>query len=76
MNKKELNQNKLISALKANSWFLWIIPMFIIVSFTSGIETGIYITGLMISGISLGIIIPVIIGTIFRKYDLNSWRPE
>jgi hypothetical protein len=72
MNKMELNQNKLKSALKANSWFLWIIAMFIIVSFTSGIETGMYISGLMISGISLGIIIPVIIGTIFRKYDLKS----
>ena len=72
----ELNQNKLKSALKANSWFFWIIPVFIIVSFTSEIKTGMYISGLIISGISLGIIIPVIIGAIFKKYDLNNIYPE
>ena len=72
MNKTELNQNKLKAVLKANSWFLWVIPMFIIVSFLKGIEVGIYISLIMISGLSLGAIIPVIIGSILKKYDLKN----
>ena len=70
MNKVEIYRNKLKSVLKTNSWVLWVIPLFIIVSFTNGIETGLYISGIMISGISLGAIIPVTIGAILEKYDL------
>ncbi|PQV44725.1 hypothetical protein CLV33_1184 [Jejuia pallidilutea] len=72
MNKVEINRNKLKSVLKTNFWFLWVIPLFIIVSFTNGIETGLYISGIMISGISLGTIIPVTIGALFKKYELKS----
>jgi len=72
MNKMELNQNKLKTVLKANSWFLWVIPMFIIVSFLKGIEAGIYISLIMISGLSLGAIIPVIIGSLLKIYDLKN----
>ena len=72
MNKTELNQNKLKAVLKANSWFLWVIPLFIIVSYTNGIESGLYISGIMISGIALGIIIPIIIGAFSRKYELKT----
>lgn len=68
----EFNQNKLKTVLKANSWFLWVIPMFIIVSILKSIEVGIYISLLMISGFSLGAIVPVIIGAIFKKYDLKN----
>lgn len=68
----EINRNKLKSFLKTNSWFLWVIPLFIIVSFTNGIETGLYISGIMISGISLGAIIPVTIGAILKKYDFKN----
>jgi len=71
MNKVEINRNKLKSVLKANSWFLWVIPLFIIVSYTKGIKTGLYISGLMISGISLGTIIPVTIGSLLKKYDIK-----
>ncbi len=71
MNKMEINRIKLKSVLKANSWFLWVIPLFIIVSFMNGIETGLYLSGLMISGISLGAIIPVTIDAIFKKYNLK-----
>ena len=41
-------------------------------SFTNGIETGLYLSGIMISGISLGTIIPVTIGALFKKYELKS----
>jgi len=68
----ELNQNKLKTVLKANSWFLWVIPMFIIVSFLKGIKVGIYISLIMISGLSLGAIIPIIIGSLLKKYDLKN----
>ena len=71
MNKLEIGQNKLKSVLKTNSWFLWVIPLFIIVSFTNGIKAGLFISGIMISGISLGAIIPVTIGALFKKYDLK-----
>ena len=70
MNKVEIYRNKLKSVLKTNSWVLWVIPLFIIVSFTNGIETGLYISGIMISGISLGAIIRITIGAILEKYDL------
>ena len=72
MNKVEINRNKLKSVLKTNSWFLWVIPLFIIVSFTNGIKTGLYLSGIMISGISLGTIIPVTIGALFKKCELKS----
>ena len=72
MNKIEIYRNKLKSVIKTNSWFFWVIPLFIIVSVMNGIETGLYVSGLMISGISLGTIIPVTIGAIFKKYDLKS----
>ena len=72
MNKTDLNQNKLKTVLKANYWFLWVIPMFIIVSFLKGIKVGIYISLIMISGLSLGAIIPVIIGSLLKKYDLKN----
>ncbi|WP_299253736.1 hypothetical protein [uncultured Lacinutrix sp.] len=72
MNKSEISLNKLKSVLKTNSWFLWIIPLFIFVSYKDGIETGLFLSGLIISGISLGIIIPVLIGPIFKKYDLKN----
>tara|TARA_R110002072_G_scaffold302449_1_gene485430 strand:- start:806 stop:1165 length:360 start_codon:yes stop_codon:yes gene_type:complete len=72
MNKVEINRNKLKSVLKTNFWFLWVIPLFLFVSFTNGIEAGLYLSGIIISGISLGIIIPVIIGAIFKKYELKS----
>ena len=70
MNKVEIYRNKLKSVLKTNSWVLWVIPLFIIVSFTNGIETGLYISGIMISGISLGAILRITIGAILEKYDL------
>ena len=38
----------------------------------NGIETGLFLSGLMISGICLGMIIPILIGAIFKKYDLRS----
>ena len=63
---------KMKSILKSNSGFLWVVPLFIIVSFTNGLETGLYVSGLMISGISLGTIIPVTIGAVFKKYYLKS----
>jgi len=72
MNKTESNQNKLKAVLKANSWFLWVIPMFIFVSFLKGIEVGIYIALIMISGLSLGAIIPLIIGSLLKKYDFKN----
>ncbi|PPK93927.1 hypothetical protein LY01_02149 [Nonlabens xylanidelens] len=72
MNKAEINRNKLKSVLKTNSWFLWVIPLFIFVSYMNGMETGLFLSGLMISGISLGMIIPVLIGAIFKKYDLKN----
>ena len=72
MNKVKFNRNKLKSVLKTNFWFLWVIPLFIIVSFTNGIKTGLHISGLMISGVSLGAIIPVALGALFKKYDLKS----
>lgn len=72
MNNTEFNQNKLKAVIKANSWFLWVIPMFIIVSFLKGIKVGIYISLIMISGLSLGAIIPVIIGSILKKYNLKN----
>jgi uncharacterized membrane protein YccC len=46
--------------------------LFVIVSFTNGIKTGLYVSGLMISEISLGTIILVTIGALFNKYDLKS----
>lgn len=63
---------KMKSILKSSSWFLWVVPLFIIVSFTKGLETGLYVSGLMISGIALGTIIPVTIGAVFKKDDLKS----
>lgn len=68
----EINRNKLKSVLKTNYWFLWVIPLFIIVSIMNGIETGLYFSGIMISGLSLGAIIPVTIGAVFKKHDLKS----
>lgn len=67
----EISQIKLKSVLKANSWFLWVIPLFFVVFFFSRIETALLVSGLMISGISLGTIIPVLIGTLFKKSDLK-----
>ncbi|PIQ48745.1 MAG: hypothetical protein COW03_09015 [Cytophagales bacterium CG12_big_fil_rev_8_21_14_0_65_40_12] len=72
MSRLDINWNKLKSILKSNSWFLWVVPLFIIVSFTNGLETGLIVSGLMISGIALGTIIPVTIGAVFKKYDLKS----
>ncbi len=78
MNKKksiynnQSNWHKLKFVFKNNSWFLWVIPLFIIVSFTDGIESGLYISGIMISGLELGIIIPVVIGSFLRKYELKT----
>ena|SRR5690554_5346506 len=72
MNKMEISRIKLKSVLKANSWFLWVIPLFIVVYFFNGIETALFVSGLMISGISLGTIVPVTIGAIFKKYDLKN----
>ncbi|KUO69140.1 MAG: hypothetical protein APF83_12305 [Lutibacter sp. BRH_c52] len=77
--KKIMHKNKieslsigLKSILKDNSWFFWIIPLFLIVSYTNGIETGLFISGIMISGLTLGIIIPIIIGALFKKYKIKS----
>lgn len=69
--KSETKLNKIKCNLKNYSWFLWLIPLFLIVSYSSGIETGFFICGLMISGVLLGGIIPVIIGALFKKYDLK-----
>jgi len=62
---------KLKSIPKPFSWLLWIIPLFIIVSYTNGIKTGLYVSGLMISGTLLGAIIPVVIGVFLKRYDLK-----
>jgi hypothetical protein len=72
MNKIEINRTKPKSVFKTNSWFLWVIPLFIFVSYMNGMETGLFLSGLMISGISLGMIIPVLIGAFFKKYDLKN----
>jgi len=71
-NKIESLSIGLKSILKDNSWFFWIIPLFLIVSYTNGIETGLFISGIMISGLTLGIIIPIIIGALFKKYKIKS----
>jgi hypothetical protein len=42
------------------------------VSFTNGVKTGLCISGIMISGISLGTIIPVTFGVLIKKYELKS----
>ncbi len=57
--------------MKNYSWFLWLIPLFAIVSYNNGIYTGLYICVLMVSGILLGAIIPVLIGVLFKKYDFK-----
>ena len=62
---------KLKSIPKPFSWLLWIIPLFIIVSYKNGINTGLYVSGLMISGTLLGAIIPVVIGVFLKRYDLK-----
>jgi hypothetical protein len=79
MNRKKRNNkkpnetilNRIKSSLKSYSYFLWFIPLFIIVSFTKGIDIGFFLTGIMISGILLGEIISVVLGTIFKKYNLR-----
>ena len=72
MNKGETNRNKIKSILKTNSWFLYVIPMFLLVSFLNGKKTGLFISGIMISGLSLGTILTVTIGALFGKYKLKS----
>ena len=76
MNKVEITRDKLKSVIKTKFWFLWVIPLLLFVSFTNGIETGLYLSGIIISGISLGIIIPVIIGTLIKKDELKSMYGE
>jgi len=73
MNKKrnETKLDKIQNKLKNYSWFVWTIPFFLIVSYYSGIKSGLIISGLLISGVLLGAIIPVIIGAIFKKYNLK-----
>ena len=75
--KKRKNKRKNVTILDRTkstlipySYFLWFIPLFIIVSFTNGIDTGLFISGILISGILLGQIILVILGAVFKKYDL------
>jgi ABC-type transport system involved in cytochrome c biogenesis permease component len=73
MNKKrnETKLDKIQNKLKNYSWFVRTIPFFLIVSYYSGIKSGLIISGLLISGVLLGAIIPVIIGAIFKKYNLK-----
>lgn len=63
---------KINSKLTRNFWFLYILPLFIIVSFTDGLYVSLILSGLMISGFSIGIIIPVIIGVIIGKFELKT----
>ena len=77
--KKLMNINKIepfwirLKAIwKKISWFVWLIPLFLIVSYTNGIAMGLFITGIMISGLSLGMIFPTIIGAFLRKYELKT----
>tara|TARA_B100000767_G_C19477028_1_gene414572 strand:+ start:159 stop:590 length:432 start_codon:yes stop_codon:yes gene_type:complete len=73
MNKKtdKIRPNKIKNKLKNYSWLVWTIPFFFIVSYYSGIKSGLMISGLLICGVLLGAIIPVIIGSIFKKYNLK-----
>ncbi len=73
MNKKrnETKLDKIQGILKNYSWSVWAILFFLIVSYYNGIKSGLIISGLLISGTLLGVIIPVIIGVIFKKYNLK-----
>lgn len=72
MNTVQINRIKLKSILDTYAWILYIIPLFIIVSFLHGIKTGLILSGIIISGISLGVILPVAIATLFKKSDLQN----
>ncbi len=63
---------KLKSISKNHSWLTWLILLFILITYTKGLKTSLISSGIMISGFSLGIIIPTIIGVFFKKYEIKS----
>ena len=71
MSKKESGSklNKIKSNLKSYSWLLWVIPLLIIASFTNGINSGLVLSGIITSGVTLGAIIQVSLGAVFKKYN-------
>ena len=73
MRKKESESkvNKIKSNLKSYSWLLWVIPLLIIASFTNGIDSGLFLSGIIISGATLGAIIQVSLGAVFKKDNLK-----
>ncbi len=66
-----------IKAFSENhSLIFWLVILFLLVTFSKGIEVGLKFIGLMISGFSLGKLIPMTFGIFFKKVEFKLMLKE
>ncbi|GAB1451971.1 hypothetical protein MASR2M47_20270 [Draconibacterium sp.] len=76
---KDKTVNPVLQKLKTialnYTWIIWLIAFLLLISFTSGFETGFFVTGLFAAGCLLGYLIPMLINVLLKRVKLVSiWK--